>query len=131
MRKLIFFLMMALAFIALPVLVVAQTGDPPEPNPISMEMFASLTALAAGIVALTAFFKKLFNTSGLITDIISWLLGPVLGLVGWYFKLGLFEGLIWYTAILYGLVAALYANKGWDLISIITGKKDLSYNSKR
>lgn len=126
MRKLIFFLTALLIF-ALPVVVVAQTGDPPEPNPISMEMFASLTALAAGIVALTAFFKKLFNTNGLITDIISWVLGPVLGLVGWYFKLGLFEGLIWYTAILYGLVAALYANKGWDLISVITGKKNLSY----
>jgi hypothetical protein len=125
MKKLIF-LFSALIILFLPVLVFADTGDPPT-NPITMEMFTSLTALAAGIVALTALLKNLFNSTGLVTDIISWSIGPLLGLVGWYFKLGLFEGLIWYMAILYGLLAAFYANKGWDLFSIIIGKKDANY----
>ncbi len=125
MKKLIFFLS-ALFMLSIPVIVFADTGDPPT-NPITMEMFTSLTALAAGIVALTALLKNLFNSTGLVTDIISWSIGPLLGLVGWYFKLGLFEGLIWYMAILYGLLAAFYANKGWDLFSIIIGKKDSNY----
>ena len=128
MKRLIFLFTVLLIFVALPVELAAQSiGEPPEGNPISLEMFASITALAAAVVALTAFLKNAFNTAGLVTDIISWLLGPLLGLIGWYFKLGLFEGLLWYVAILYGLVAALYANKGWDLFSVIAGKKNLNY----
>ncbi len=125
MKKLIFFLS-ALFMLTMPVILFAETGETPT-NPITMEMFTSLTALAAGIIAITAFVKNLFNTSGLITDIISWAIGPVLALIGWYFKLGLFDGLLWYMAILYGVLAAFYANKGWDLFSIILGKKDVNY----
>ena len=125
MKKLIFFLS-ALFMLTMPVILFAETGETP-PNPITMDMFTSLTALAAGIIAITAFVKNLFNTSGLITDIISWAIGPVLALIGWYFKLGLFDGLLWYMAILYGVLAAFYANKGWDLFSIILGKKDVNY----
>ncbi len=127
MKKLIFFLF-ALAIISMPVLVFADTGDPPA-NPISLEMFTSLTALVAGVVAVTAFLKNLFNTSGLVTDIISWAIGPVLAIVGWYFKLGLFEGLIWYVAIWYGILAAFAANKGYDIFTVITGKRDIKYKS--
>lgn len=128
MKRLIFLFTVLLLFVALPVELAAQSiGEPPEGNPISLEMFGSLTLLAAGILAVTGFLKKLFNTNGLWTDIISWAIGPLLGLIGWYFKLGLFDGVLWYVAILYGLVAALYANKGWDLISVITGKKNINY----
>jgi hypothetical protein len=98
-------------------------------NPISLAMFVSITALAAGIVALTALIKNLLNTSGLITDIISWVLGPVLGIIGWYFKLGMFADMLWYMALLYGVLAAFYANKGWDILSVIRGKKDVNYKT--
>lgn len=126
MKKLIFFLFAMAMFIAIPVFTFAQTGDPP-PNPISMEMFASLTALTAGIIAITAIIKNLLNTNGLITDIVSWVLGPVLGLIGWYFKLGMFVDIMWYMALLYGLTAAFYVNKGYDILSVIRGKKDVEY----
>lgn len=128
MKKLFFLLVVSLIFFALPVVLVAQsTGDPPEVNPISLEMFGSLTLLAAGILAITAFIKGILNTNGLWTDIISWAIGPVLGIIGWYFKLGLFDGVLWYVAILYGLLAAFYANKGWDLGSVLLGKKTMDY----
>lgn len=116
-------------FVALPVVLVAgeSPGTPTIENPISLEMFANVAALAAGIAALTLFVKTTFNTSGLVTDIISWVLGPVLGIVGWYFNLGMFAEMLWYIAILYGLLAAFSANKGYDLISVLIGKKDLNY----
>lgn len=131
MKKLFFFLMM-LAFI-MPVTLIAgeSPGTPTVENPISLAMFVDLTALAAGIVALTALIKNLLNTTGVFTDIISWALGPVLGLVGWYFNLGMFADLLWYMALLYGLLAAFYANKGWDLLSIVRGKKDVNYKPVR
>lgn len=119
---------MALALLV-PVALIASSGDATPENPISLAMFVSITALAAGIVALTAFIKNLLNTSGLITDIVSWVLGPVLGIIGWYFKLGMFADMLWYMALLYGLLAAFYANKGWDILSVIRGKKDVDYKS--
>lgn len=128
MKRLIFLFTVLLIFVALPGELAAQSiGEPPEGNPISLEMFGSLTLLAAGILAITAFIKKILNTNGLWTDIISWAIGPLLGLIGWYFKLGLFDGLLWYVAILYGLLAAFYANKGWDLGSVLLGKKNINY----
>lgn len=126
MKKLFFVLCMLAMFI--PVAVFAE-GVPGTENPISLAMFVDLTALAAGIVALTALIKNLLNTSGLITDIISWVLGPILGLIGWYFKLGMFADLLWYMALIYGLLAAFYANKGWDFFSFVRGKKDIDYKT--
>lgn len=129
MKKLIFFLF-ALAVLILPVAVFAgENPDPTNENPISLAMFVDLTALAAGIAAITLFIKSTFNTSGLITDIVSWVLGPVLGLIGFYFKLGMFADLLWYMALIYGLLAAFYANKGWDFFSFVRGKKDINYKT--
>ncbi|MDP2234954.1 MAG: hypothetical protein Q8J88_00850 [Bacteroidales bacterium] len=127
MKKLIFFLF-AWAVLALPVAVFAgENPDPSNGNPISLGMFVDLTALAAGIAAITLFIKNTFNTSGLITDIVSWTIGPVLGLIGFYFKLGMFAEVVWYGALLYGLLASFYANKGYDILSVIRGKKDVEY----
>jgi hypothetical protein len=126
MKKLLYFIFV-LALI-MPMALLAQANvDPTIENPISIGMFLDLTALAAGIAALTLLIKNAFNTSGLVTDIISWVLGPLLGLVGFYFKLGMFADVLWYIALLYGLLASFYANKGYDLFSVISGKKDFSY----
>ena len=126
MKKLLYFIFV-LALI-MPMALLAQANvDPTIENPISIGMFLDLTALAAGIAALTLLIKNAFNTSGLVTDIISWVLGPLLGLVGFYFKLGMFADILWYIALLYGLLASFYANKGYDLFSVISGKKDFSY----
>lgn len=126
MKKLILFLF-ALAFIMPIALFAGEIPAPTNDNPISFGMFVDLTALAAGIAAITLFIKSTFNTSGLITDIVSWVLGPVLGLVGFYFKLGMFAEVVWYGALLYGLLASFYANKGYDILSVIRGKKDVDY----
>lgn len=130
MKKLIFFFVsLTMLAIVLPMTATAgeSPGTPVVENPISMLMFADIAALAAGIAAITLLIKNAFGTTGLITDIVSWALGPILGLIGWYFKLGLFEGLLWYVAILYGLMAAFTANKGYDLFTVLFAKKDLNY----
>lgn len=130
MKKLILFLFTAtILFVALPVVLVAgeSPGTPTVENPINLGMFADIAALAAGIAAITLFVKTTFSTSGLVTDIISWALGPILGLIGWYFNLGMFAEMLWYIAILYGLLAAFSANKGYDLLSVLIGKKDKNY----
>lgn len=120
MKKLLF-LFFAILFLSAPVMLFAAEGDPPG-NPISLEMFASFTALVAGVAAVTQLLKKLFNTQGIITDIMSWLVGIVLGLIGYFFKLGMFAEIVWYAAILYGLLAGFTANKGFDLSYLFSKK---------
>ncbi len=94
------------------------------------EMFTSMTAMAAGILAIVAFIKNTFNTNGLITDIISWAISIPLALIAWWLGWGMFADITWYIAILYGVLASFYANKGWDFYSVIFGKKDINYENK-
>lgn len=117
-----------MAFIVPSIVFAAESpGSPVAENPISLAMFASIATLTAGIVAITLFVKNAFNTSGLITDIVSWVLGPVLGLIGFLFNFGMFADIMWYTALLYGLLAAFSANKGYDLASVLFNRKDMNY----
>jgi hypothetical protein len=113
-------------FLMMPVMVFAQGDDPV----VGIEMFSSLTALAAGVLALTSLIKGLFNTNGLITDIVSWGISLPLALLAWKFGWGIFEGLTWYMALIHGILASFLANKGWDLGSVIFGKKDVNYKNK-
>lgn len=120
MKKLLF-LMFAVFLLTSPLILLADTGDPP--NPISLDIFTSTSALIAGVVALTALIKNTFGTTGTVTDIISWVIGPLIALVGFFLQLGIFVGLSWYMALLYGLFAAFAANKGWDIFKLFVKSK--------
>ena len=61
--------------------------------------------------------KKLIpaiEKSSLATQIVSWVTGLVVTMVGWIFNLGFLNDLEWWMAILYGLGASLAANGIFD-----------------
>jgi hypothetical protein len=40
--------------------------------------------------------------NGIVTQVVSWAIGFLIAFIGWYFNLGIFSGLIWYFALIYG-----------------------------
>ncbi len=124
MKKSILFLI-SVFMLAMPVILLAVTGDPP--NPISLDVFTSMSALIAGVIALTALIKTFLGTTGIFTEIVSWVIGPLIAIIGFFFKLGIFIAMPWYMALFYGILAAFSANKGWDIYKIFTGNKATIY----
>lgn len=72
--------------------------------------FATLSAFVALVLAATQMLKKAINIDGGYAKILSWIVSILLGFIGWYFKLGIFEDLQWYWAIIYGIAGGLMAN---------------------
>lgn len=93
-------------------------------------------ATFAGVVGVTAvvteFIKKLFKVepSEWVQRIISWVIGIGLGMFAWGFNLGMFEGLDWWQALLWGFGAGLASNGVFDsgliewLFGLFTKKKE-------
>lgn len=84
-----------------------------------MDLFASFTLFASMLVAVSEFiFGKLFPLKGKPAQYATWGLGTVLGILGDYFKFGLFADLtspgfldlFYVEGALIGFLAALTAN---------------------
>lgn len=116
MKKFLMMLLLATIFVVAVPVMAADGSSPPE-NHVNLEMFASIAALAGGIMAIMQWLKPALNLSGRYIDFVSWVLGSLLGLIGWYFSLGIFSNIPWYAAIIYGLFAAFTANKGFDVLA--------------
>ncbi len=119
--KLIHVFLLAVIMLYAPLLLLADNGNPP--NPISLDIFTSFAALVAGVVSLTALIKTFIGTEGLITEIVSWVIGPIIGIIGFFLQIGIFIELSWYMALLYGLMASFSANKGWDIYKLFVKSK--------
>ena len=76
--------------------------------------FGTFAAMVAIIPFVTEIFKKIPNLPGLVIQILSWVIGVVLSLIGWKFNIGFLAGLTWYIALLYGIAAGLVANGVFD-----------------
>lgn len=101
-------------FLSVTTVIYAQTTAAENPT-VSLEIaFATFTGLVAAIPIIVEFLKNLFGktseTSNTIVQILSWLTGIVVTLIGWYFKLGFLVELEWWMALLYGFGASLAAN---------------------
>ena len=72
--------------------------------------FANLAALVPLIVLVTGFVTNQFKLKGNAAQVVSWVAGPVLAFIGFFFGLGMFAaiGPVW-TGV-YGVSAALLAN---------------------
>lgn len=119
-----------LLFVVAPLALLAQNGGEPPIGGAFADMFLSIPALAAAIVAITAFVKNAFGTEGLVTDIVSWGASIPLALIGWYFGWGMFAEIPIWVAILIGISTAVYVNKGYDIFTVAAGKKDATYTPK-
>ena len=120
-----FFLLTFMLFVALflfiPVAFAQDVGDPVE---VLTMGFGSFAAMVAIIPFVTQLIKKAIpNAPSLVFQVISWGIGFVLALIGWYFNLGFLAGIEWYIALLYGLGAGLISNGIFDtgIINAIFG----------
>lgn len=88
-------------------------GDPVIPIDYS-EVFTTFAALVGAIPLVVEAIKKLINktrsTPNIMIQILSWVTGVALALIGWYFDLGFLAEIEWGMALLYGLGASLAAN---------------------
>lgn len=82
------------------------------------DLFASISALSAGILFITAYVKKLLGTQDGNTIIISGIVGLILSAFGYILKLGIFNLVEWYYIVIYGLISTLIANglSTWEVI---------------
>lgn len=117
-------------FVLLHCLHFAQ-GELPEETVDYAANFATFAGVVGVTTVVTEFIKKLFKTepSEWVQRIISWVIGIGLGMFAWGFHLGMFEGLDWWQALLWGFGAGLASNGFWDtglvewLFGLFTKKK--------
>lgn len=96
----------------LPVLAVVAgspevTAEAPDYNAV----FLSLASLVAAIPFMVEIVKDFFpSLKGIWTQVVSWLVAVGLCMFGWWQHLGIYDGIEWYIALLYGLGSGLAAN---------------------
>lgn len=107
-------------------------GELPEETVDYAANFATFAGVVGVTAVVTEFIKKLFKVepSEWVQRIISWVIGIGLGMFAWGFNLGMFEGLDWWQALLWGFGAGLASNGVWDcgliewLFGLFTKKKE-------
>jgi hypothetical protein len=77
--------------------------------------FASIGSVVGLVILITEFIKKHIKVEGGIYQLFSWLVGIILCLIGWFLKLGIFQGIEWYETVAYGLGVGLVANGIFDI----------------
>ena len=104
--------MMVSFAVCLPVLaVVAGSPEVAVETPDYNAVFLSLAALVAAIPFVVEIVKGFFpSLKGIWTQVVSWLVAVGLRMFGWWQHLGIFDGIEWYIALLYGLGSGLSAN---------------------
>ena len=104
--------MMVSFAVCLPVLaVVAGSPEGAGENPNYNAVFLSLSALVATIPFVVEIVKGFFpSLKGIWTQVVSWLVAVGLCMFGWWQHLGIYDGIEWYIALLYGLGSGLAAN---------------------
>jgi hypothetical protein len=82
------------------------------------DIYITLGTLSAAVVVVTAYIKKLLNTSGTLTIIISFFVAFSISAASWLLNAGIFASLEWFYIIVYGACAALMANglSTWEFI---------------
>jgi len=83
------------------------------------DVFSNIGALAAIVLLLTSYFKKLLTTNETLTIIISALISIAVSAIGYFLHIGIFLAVAWYYIFIYGLVAMALANglSTWPIIS--------------
>lgn len=98
------------------------------------EIFATMTALVAAIPVVTQAIKKIINKDlpSWVNQVLSWGVGIVLCMFGWFFDLGCLDALNWWQALLVGFGTSLAANGVFDIslikwiLNLIFGKVGVS-----
>ena len=110
------FLFLALLFLT-PLFLLAQ--EDPETSDDYIALFDSLEGIVILMSIVTPLLTNLINSfaklQGKGVQILSWATGLLLALAGYYFNLGMMEGLEIWQALLIGLGAGLVSNGLFDI----------------
>ena len=85
--------------------------------------FVTLAALIPLVTFLSAWVTQHVlghEAKGWMKQIASWLVALILSMAGWWLKLGVFDGLIWWHALVFGAGVGLAANGFFDIKLIQT-----------
>ena len=77
----------------------------------SVEMFLSFGAVLIAVYAITNLIKDTFPAA---PQVLSWVVGIVLSMLGWFLELGIFFEMTWYFALVTGFFISLAANGIYD-----------------
>jgi hypothetical protein len=95
-----------------PICIMAQGDAPPPAVGFDfMSLFTSFAGFGAGVILLTGLIAThIGNWSAHGKSILSWVIAALVGLAGWYFKLGIFNAIPWYQVIAIVVSFALGSN---------------------
>ena len=80
------------------------------------ETYATFAATVAAILVATEFLKNLLKTSGFQSQLLSWAVGIVTVMFGWWASFGwLADVELWWHAAIWAVGAALAANGAFDV----------------
>lgn len=121
MKKFIAFILILFAFAATAVCQgltpISEASSPPGFS----ALFYSFSAIVAFIPFVMEFIKKIVAIKqGIVTQVISWIIGTVICFLGWYAHLGIFYGLTWYQVLIISIAIGLAAN-GFYKTDAVTG----------
>lgn len=103
--------MMLSFMVSLPVLALTAPEAAVETTGDYDAVFLSLSAIVAMIPLMVEIVKGFFpSMEGIVTQIVSWVVGIGITMFGWWQHLGFLDGIEWYIALLYGLGSGLAAN---------------------
>jgi len=101
-----------LLFALTPTCLFAQGDAPPPAVGFDfMSLFTSFAGFGAGVILLTGLIAThIGNWSAHGKSILSWIIAALVGLAGWYFKLGIFNAIPWYQVLAIVVSFALGSN---------------------
>lgn len=119
MRK---FLLLLIAVLGVSLGLAAQTLGAETAPLIDYETtITTLGGFAIGIMAVVGVIKRMVpGLHGIGTQIVSWVVAILSALIFWWLQTGMFAGMLWYIALLYGFGGGLIAN-GLADINLVQG----------
>lgn len=132
MKNILFLSIICLCALLMSVPVLAQTAvsEVVTGSTDYNAIFATFGGLVAIIPLVVEGIKKLFkNAPSIVIQIVSWVIGILITMLGWWLHLGFLDGMQWYIALAYGVGVSLAANGVADtgliqwIISLFANKK--------
>jgi len=115
MKKAIMFLSLVMAFILLPLTLMAQDGSGLVLGFDLGSYVETFAVFITTVVVVTDLVNKLIKWEGNKKQYLSWGVATVIGLAAYFLKLGIFVG-AWWVIPVYTVSFALSANGFYDLV---------------
>jgi len=78
-------------------------------------IYVNFAGLVVATPVISEWIIETVKAKKFLAQFISWVIGIVLSLVGWWLNLGFLAGLLWWHVVLVGVAVSLAANGVWDI----------------